>query len=495
MVAVCLEMSRGSEAIEYVERSKTRNLVELILRRDLHNLFPPRVARQLQQLEDEIAIVQHKIQNHKADEPTALAQHLMQLRQQRNELQNRYLPIGSSFRFDQFQAILDDRTAIIEWYITDDKILAFIIQPHPSQGQEISVWESRADDRKALINWTNAYLEDYGQLKDHWLSQLRLRLEELSKILHLDEILAQLRKEYNQLILIPHQLLHLLPLHALPVMGKSCLLDHFPRGVRYAPSCQLLRLVQTRKRPYFNHLLAVQNPTADMTYTDMEVEAIKDFFEKARVLKQSTATKAAIKEAPINAIHCLHFNGHSYFNFTNPWESRLILADAPVEPVKQHHARLPNGEVHDLENYFTVAEIYSLNLEQCRLVTLSACETGLTDFTNTSDEYIGFPGAFLCAGSASVVSPLWRLNDLSTALLMIRFYQNLQSESTVAVALNTAQIWLRDVTVAELQAWASHLKLDKNLTQQIEQTLDWFDSDEQPFQEPYHWAAFCAIGQ
>jgi CHAT domain-containing protein len=78
---------------------------------------------------------------------------------------------------------------------------------------------------------------------------------------------------------------------------------------------------------------------------------------------------------------------------------------------------------------------------------------------------------------------------------MIRFYQNLQSESTVAVALNTAQIWLRDATAAELQAWASHLKLDKNLTQQIEQTLDWFDSDEQPFQEPYHWAAFCAIGQ
>jgi CHAT domain-containing protein len=495
IVEVCLEMSRYSEAIEYVERSKTRNLVELILRRDLHNLFPPRVARQLQQLEDEIAIVQDKLQNHKSDYPTALAQHLMQLRQQRNELQNRYLPVGSGFRFDQFQAILDDRTALIEWYITDDKILAFIIQPHPSQGQEISVWQSRADDRKALIDWTNAYLEDYGQQNDNWRTQLRLRLEELSKILHLDEILAQLRKEYNQLILIPHQLLHLFPLHALPVMGKSCLLDHFPRGVRYAPSCQLLRLVQSRKRPYFTHFFAVQNPTADMTYTDMEVEAIKDFFEKASVLKQSTATKAAIKEAPINAIHCLHFNGHSYFNFTNPWESRLILADAPVEPVKQHHAGLPNGEVHDLENYFTLAEIYSLNLEQCRLVTLSACETGLIDFTNPSDEYIGFPGAFLCAGSASVVSPLWSINDLSTALLMIKFYQNLKSGSTVALALNTAQIWLRDVTVAELQTWASHLKLDKNLTQQIEQSLDWFDSNEKPFQEPYYWAAFCAIGQ
>jgi CHAT domain-containing protein len=119
----------------------------------------------------------------------------------------------------------------------------------------------------------------------------------------------------------------------------------------------------------------------------------------------------------------------------------------------------------------------------------------LIDHHNTSDEYIGLASGFLVAGSPSVVSSLWRVDDLSTAFLMIKFYQNLKSGSTVAIALNQAQTWLRDATTSELQAWASHLKLEEKLNQQIEQTLDWFDADEQPFQEPYHWAAFCAVGQ
>ncbi len=494
IVAVCLEMSRYTEAIEYVERSKTRNLVELILRRELHNLFPPEIAIQLQQIENEIVIAQDQVQNYKTDELTVLAQRLMQLRQRRNELQNRYLPIGAGFRFDQFQAVLDKHTAIIEWFITDDKIIAFIVQPYLSKGQRVSVWQSTADELQALVDFTSTYLQKYNNEVDNWNSQLELRLEELSNILHLDEILTQLSKTCNQLILIPHRFLHIFPLHALPVIEKSCLLDYFYGGVRYAPSYQVLQLVQGRQRPDFTNLFAVQNPTADLHLTDLEVNNMRVLFKHSHILIESAATKAAVKEAPLNTIHCLHFCGHGYFNRKNPWESQLVLAEAPVETVKQHHSSLPNGEVHDRQDRLTLAEIYSLNLEQCRLVTLSACETGLIDFTNTSDEYIGFSGAFLCAGSAKVVSPLWRLHDFSTTLLMIRFYHNLQSESTVAVALNQAQIWLREVTTEELEEWTSHLSL--TATQKFD-LFNWFrkmQPKQKPFQSPYYWAAFCVIG-
>ena len=80
-----------------------------------------------------------------------------------------------------------------------------------------------------------------------------------------------------------------------------------------------------------------------------------------------------------------------------------------------------------------------------------------------------------------MVSSLWTVNDLSTAFLMIRFYQNLKSGLTIAKSLNQAQLWLRDVRVAELQEWTSKLRLEEKLVQQIQTTLDWFDSDEQPF--------------
>ena len=70
-----------------------------------------------------------------------------------------------------------------------------------------------------------------------------------------------------------------------------------------------------------------------------------------------------------------------------------------------------------------------------RLVVLSACETGLIDFKNSSDEYIGLPSGFLYAGRSSVVSHLSTVGDLSTAFLMIKFFQNLQAATNISVPL------------------------------------------------------------
>ena len=500
MVAVCLEMNRYTEAIEYVERSKARNLVELILSRDLHNLFPPEIARQLQQLHKEIAIGQNQLQTATVDNPTALAQHLKQLRQQRNELQDRYLRIGSRFKFDQFQATLDNRTAIIEWYITPDKFLAFILSPGTGG---ISVWQSTSDDLKALLDWDNIYRKDYNEQKENWRIQLPQRLEELAKILHLDELIEQLPKACNRLILIPHRFLHLFPLHALSLShnGKQvCLLDLFPEGVSYAPSCQLLLQAQKRQRLNFTHLFAIQNPTNDLTYTDLEVQALADYFHSVDILKQEKATLAAINDANLNAIHCAHFSCHGYFNLNNPRKSALILADAPVavtpaKPNAERYLILRDSEVHDLDNCLTLDAILSLNLEQCRLVTLSACESGLIDFNNTSDEYIGLPNGFLVAGSPAVVSSLWTVNDLSTALLTIRFYKNLKSGLTPALALNQAQFWLRNATKEELQQWTNSLNLDATERRPLRRFFRDMEAGAQPFASPYYWAAFCAIGQ
>jgi CHAT domain-containing protein len=505
MVEVCLKLGNSIQAIEYAERSKTRNLVELILSRDQNNIFPPEITSLLQQLRDEIAIDQQQIQKAKADNPTALERNLQKLRQQRNELQNRYLRVGYGFKFDQFQATLDEHTAIIEWYITEDKILTFIIKPKRKTGQkgEVNVWQSTVNDRNALSDWMDAYQKDYDQQKDNWRTQLTARLEELAKILHLNEIIWKLPPQCDRLILIPHRELHLFPLHALPLSYNNetvCLLDLFPQGVSYAPSCQLLQLAQKRLRPNFTQLFAVQNPTGDLTYTDLEVQAITGNFQQANVLEKAEATLGAINKASLNTVHCAHFSCHGYFNLTNPRKSALILANAPVasvpaNPDAERYLNLRDSEVHDLENCLTLDNIFSLDLEQCRLVTLSACETGLIDFKNTSDEYIGLPSGFLLAGSPNVVSSLWNVKDDSTSFLMIKFYQNLKAGLTVTVALNQAQIWLRDATTAELQEWASQLTLADELAQKIKKAMRWFKLQDKPFKNPAYWAAFCAIGK
>ncbi|QKQ77868.1 CHAT domain-containing protein [Nostoc sp. TCL240-02] len=481
MVKVCLELKEDAQAIEYIEHSKNRNLVELFLERDSKTIFPPEVVTQLETYRNEIAKGQYQIQNGKAENLQSIVQHLQELRQQRNELQDHYLPVGSGFKFESFQATLDKRTAIIEWYILDDSILAFIIK----STEEITVWQSQLEDLEALIDWKEKYLADYHNQKDQWRNQLKERLQELAEILYIEEILAQIPKDCNRLILILHRFLHLLPFNALPI-GESYLIDLFPNGVSYAPSCQLLQLVQTRQRLEFSNFFAIQDPNQNLAWTDIEVESIQQCFSNIYVLKGNAATKQAITNQLnlLQSTHCIHFAGNSYFNLNSPLESPLILADANI------------SETIDLNKCLTLEEIFNLNLSECRLVTLSASETALTDFTSVSDEYISFPSAFLFAGSTSVVSSLWDISDLSTALLMIRFYQNLQMRTTIAVALNQAQIWLRDLTKIKLERWRAEYELVLNPTirMNLRRLFYKLADDAKPFKSPYYWAAFCAIG-
>ena len=132
----------------------------------------------------------------------------------------------------------------------------------------------------------------------------------------------------------------------------------------------------------------------------------------------------------------------------------------------------------------------------------------MVDPDNISDEYIGLPNGFMSAGSHSVVASLWKVGDIYTTVLMIKFYQNLKQhnnkfpqleEGAVAIALNQAQRWFRDLTGTQFKQWIEKLKKDSSITGIDELYLDGciykHEREKQPFCNPYYWAAFCAIGQ
>ncbi|MDZ8189794.1 MAG: CHAT domain-containing tetratricopeptide repeat protein [Nostoc sp. ChiSLP02] len=442
MVEVCLHQGEYTKAIEYIERSKTRNLVELLAKATLTSPENSRL-------------------------------------------------VGSRIEFSEIQNLLDNKTAIIQWYIFNDCFRAFIMS---HENNKPAIWHSSEQDLDALIDWRDEYLRDYynpeDQNKIQWQNQLEQRLKNLAEILHLEEVLDLVPKQRKRLILIPHRYLHLFPLHALPVK-ESYLIDLFPNGVGYAPSCQLLQQIQLRQRPDFQSFFAIQNPTKDL-YQDYEkdlgaVAAIKKQFTERQILKQDEAKKSAIlciNENPDNVMlyekllkaNCAFFFCHGYFNFASPQDSGLKLADG-------------NLTLADIITHF--------KLENCRLVTLSACETGLTDFTSTSDEYIGLPSGFLLAGSTNVVSSLWTVSATATALLMIKFYEELQQEINIVLALNTAQRWLRDTTVKGFQDWLSNSSLSLVWQAQLNQyfAANYENTSIKPFESPFYWAAFCNIGK
>jgi CHAT domain-containing protein len=258
-------------------------------------------------------------------------------------------------------------------------------------------------------------------------------------------------------------------------------MDLFPQGVGYAPSCQLLQQTQLRQRDDFQSLFAIQTPTEDLYEKDLgAVAAIKKQFAKTYVLKKEQAQKSAIipNNENLTKANNLFFFCHGSFNSDSPLDSGLQLADEVL----------------------TLADIITkIKLENCRLVTLSACETGITDFTSTSDEYIGLPSGFLLAGSTNVVSSLWEVNDQATALLMVKFYEELKHENNLVLALRNAQIWLRDTNILGFKQWLPDSSLDADW----KDDLDYYFSQEeqeqgsnvQIFASPFYWSAFCAIGK
>ncbi|MCC3571310.1 MAG: CHAT domain-containing protein [Microcoleus sp. PH2017_40_RAT_O_B] len=547
MVQACINDGQIEKALETVERSKSRNLVELLanselepkcdndqLKQDLRRLRSTiSTIRQLAQVDNNSTFNRDSFQGFRSSETSSYTrEYIAQQRELLQEYQRQLdvvfaqcQELDPAFTLTQevkpitvaeIRDLIDSHTAILEWYIGTDSFQIFIVTQ-----SSLEVVQFDKAELEKLEAWNQQYLEALFNNTKTWRKNLSESLSNLSKILRLNEILNHPALDNcDSLILVPHRYLHLFPLHALSVSqqtwlrfnqktphlqppAKPCLLDCFKKGVRYAPSCQLLQRVQQRERPPADTraLFAIQNPTEDLAYTDIEVEVIKQAFKPADILIKQQATKTALIDnlETLAQAHYVHFSCHGSFNFQTPLISSLILAgaieltDSPT-PTGTKSLRLRSGGQANPAKCLTLQDIFAtLNLPKCRLVTLSACETGLTDTTKQSDDCIGLATGFLYAGSQGVLSSLWSVDDFATAYLMIKCYENLAT-ADMAVALNTAQIWLRDATQSKLLEWIGELK-DLESTQDIKGFLESYDSDEKPFESPFYWAAFCAIGK
>src|SRR5207248_1744214 len=148
----------------------------------------------------------------------------------------------------------------------------------------------------------------------------------------------------------------------------------------------------------------------------------------------------ALEEAKILAAL---LKGHSYLE-DEATIARLI-EEAPGSPIihlaTHGDSRLdaPNfSSVLLAEGRFNAIDAFSLNLQDCELVTLSGCDTGKA-FIGGGDEQLGLGRAFLAAGARSLVMSLWPVEDQATTLLMQQFYQHLLDGETKAEALRAAQ--------------------------------------------------------
>jgi CHAT domain-containing protein/tetratricopeptide (TPR) repeat protein len=299
------------------------------------------------------------------------------------------------------------------------------------------------------------------------------------------------------LILIPAGRLAELPLHAAPYAsdgGQRTLLDRFT--VVYVPSARVrdhsaqILQQQPLEQP---SVLAIGNPLplppgyASLDFAAVELAVVADRFgNHAVTVLEEQATRAAVMDS-LGKTTYLHFSSHGEFDPENPLESGVVLSQ---------------GEK------LTLGDLLSIStLRRTRLAVLSACQTAISDFNRTPDEMIGLLSGFLQAGIPGVVGSLWPVNDLSTALFMIKFYEfHLKGDKTTgeapmnpAGALRKAQLWLREATAQEMALADYWEQLNQTSARRDANAYRWMryyraHPDARPYVHPYYWAAFTVTG-
>jgi CHAT domain-containing protein/Tfp pilus assembly protein PilF len=97
-----------------------------------------------------------------------------------------------------------------------------------------------------------------------------------------------------------------------------------------------------------------------------------------------------------------------------------------------------NDSLSNEDGVLTSMEVANLNLNDCKLVVLSACETGLGDIHGSEGLY-GLQRAFKIAGTDKMIMSLWQVPDKETSEFMVLFYRNLFVDRDVRVAFSKAQ--------------------------------------------------------
>lgn len=454
-VALSLEMGAAQRGLEFCERAKSRVLLDLLSHRVDLTIRASSQADQslvddLVRLRTERDILYRRREGGEgyglrgieasASQETSEDARVLELEKQITGLWHRLLVRSADYarqaslwqvRTEPVQPYLREGSLLVEYFSVQGRLVVFLVGQERIESMYLP--GSLADVQRLMqLFWLNlrsvarAGLEQRAALT----SNLQGILGKLYGLL-VEPFRAALQG-IQRLVIVPHGPLHYLPFHALHD-GSRYLIERC--AVSYLPGASVLRYCREAK-PAGQSALAVGHSFGSrLPFTLQEAREIAGMIG-AETLLEEKATLAALRAAAPGC-RVLHLAAHGEFRADNPLFSGLALADG----------------------WLTTLDVFNLRLS-ASLVTLSACHTGRS-VVGGGDELLGLMRSFLAAGSASLVTTLWTVEDQSTAHLMGSFYRALWSGSEKGAALNQAQ---RDLLLSE------------------------------EYNHPYFWAPFCLVG-
>lgn len=413
-------------AFEASEKARGRNFIDLLGNRTglLSAGRDPRDLERAGSLRDRIKSLQADLAAAAIEDREEISGELDRVRLEYEdfmlELRARDPQAASFVRVDpvtveELQEKLDGETALLVYHILDGEMVLFLLSRDGLEHRRVVV---DADTLVGLVARTRVGIQN--------IENVERELLRLSEFL-VEPILPALAP-FTRVGIVPHRELHLLPFSALYTGPGENIIDRV--ALFHTPSASLLRYTMTRERVRRDgaRVLSFGNPrleggAMDLPFAQKEAERLVFDFDTVTFRTGTEATEAWLRDNIVN-YDIIHIASHGEFDPNDPLESALLLA--------------PDGERHD--GRLTAADIFGMDI-QADLITLSACQTGLGRIS-VGDDVIGLNRAFVYAGTRQILSTLWRVDDLSTALLFKYFYREIEDHDR-AESLRRAQIRLR----------------------------------------------------
>ena len=421
IITLLITMNRTDDAFNFLERSRSRSFIDLLGNQKLS--FKKEgdqeswtkinvLASTVNSLKSELGSYEKPpadLEKRYRDMKTRYQEAILELKQQNPGLSS-FVSVDP-LNLKGVQQLLAPRVGLLTYFITKDQLYLWLITNEKTIFRTISAKE---EELSRLVT-------RYRQLVQH-LEPVEDELQQLYASL-IQPVAPEITKlEY--LGIVPDGPLHFLSFAALK-HGPAYLVDDIP--LFYAPSASVFQFTFAKRKAIKNDkVLAIGNPDLgnfnyDLPLAELEAKSIKWNYPNMDILTGKKATKEWVVKN-ISRYGIIHLAAHGEFDEGNPLLSSLWLASENPE-----------------NRQLTVQEIFGLEIN-ADLVTLSACQTGLGKLE--AGEIIGLNRAFIYAGTHALVSALWRVDDLSTSVLMKHFYRNYVTANK-AKSLRQAQLLVK----------------------------------------------------
>jgi CHAT domain-containing protein len=192
-----------------------------------------------------------------------------------------------------------------------------------------------------------------------------------------------------------------------------------------------------------------------LEFSAAEVRAVSNM-AIADVIDPSLDTEKEFLDRAKNA-GVIHLAMHGFSSDRDPSLSGLVFDASSLSAGPE---RSGNDLLVD-DGTLRAFEIAALDL-QADLVVLSACQTAAGTYVN-GEGSLSLSTAFMAAGARNVVSSLWKVDDLATKEIMVKFYEKLAEGMGKADALAEAKRWYRKEYPSEPPSkWAAFILIGDN---------------------------------